>query len=434
MTVTLHNRLFLVALFGASLLWHACDELTESEPLNKRTVAKVEKTDDVVKKCLAIKDGDILTEPQNATYKNVGFVLMLNSQGRLSSICTGYLVKPDVVLTAQHCIANNSQVPRLPERVLFTFTDLDSIIKAVQENRPWDATEVKSIIPWAEQGQPFRDVALLHLTKRYDETYIPFDLMQNPVPTPNTDIVMVGYGNYVKEGEAAETFDQGIRRIGTAKFIGYDDEPFPQFNNPDFIRVANYMNLEPSGAKKQMICQGDSGSSVFWDQGHTNFIAGVTSMQIIANYTEEFEAYDDCENSALGLFVPSHEIRDWVNGELTNINESYALPTYSSFEAKIDNISETPAADTLSLTITRHMDNGLAIAESAITATLCKQNCGRYADLSAPVTKGLSVLVTVEKVEDKFVITRTTVEPISRIVHAAINCVIAIVTGQRFGF
>lgn len=344
--------------------------------------------------CAKLHNGDELSEDQEKIYGNVGFLLIF-SRGTLSSICSGYLIRSDVVLTAQHCIADNNQNPYDPEDFEFTFDSLSKMVKDQENNIPRNVKSIQSVIPWSEAGEQYRDVALLKLRTGYDELHAPFDLMQTSVPDNKALITLSGYGNYVK-GRDTQTFDQGNRLIGQGKFNSYTDiEQFPDFDNSNFIESADYLSVLPdTTGRNQMICQGDSGSSAFWDNGAMVNIVGVTSMQDTRGDSPEAA----CVNSAEGLFVPAHRIRPWVNQQLTNINSKYVMETYTTLKGEVLDIVKGTNSDKVKVKLVGFIDNGLALTGDEFTFDLCKnESCKVSPTLYSAMGKDSLVLFKIKQ-------------------------------------
>jgi secreted trypsin-like serine protease len=359
-----------IAIFVTSSCLNACngnplfkESQSAKSPESQSNQKNRASADDDV--CLFVRSGTELNVDQKKQFGGVGLLALVDNAGAVQGICTGMLIRPDVVLTAQHCVADENQVPYQPSQLVYTLEPSNASVRRA----------VKSVIQWAEKTTPpsvYRDVALVVLDKPFDESFPIFDIKQTLAEAGNgiSDLTMVGFGGYTDGGNAA-TYSVGTRRFGLAKFNGIAQNiPFPDYANVNYLGNGDYISLLP-GTTGQIICGGDSGSSLFWNNGFSRQIVGVTSMGAASGTT----AADQCASTAEGLFVPSHQIRNWVSAKLGEIKPGDKLESYSLIEATLKSKVDSATGSDIELSEIKYLDNGIGITGTELKTQICSKDC-----------------------------------------------------------
>jgi hypothetical protein len=169
----------------------------------------------------------------NDGHPNVGLVVILDQRGTLADACTGTLIAPTVVLTAEHCL------PDLPPGYKFVVTFDPTVDFTQHDNGFIQVTGVETNVKY--------DVGVLRLARPVDiePARLPGEnaLEQYKKPVSFTD---VGYG----VDRAGETdFAHLTRRTLTSRLVELTDTLL-------FTRSSH-------GG----ICKGDSGGPVFSNSG-----------------------------------------------------------------------------------------------------------------------------------------------------------------------
>lgn len=248
--------------------------------------------------CFHIRSGDEVTQGSEAEseYEAVGKITVRSRLGSL--MCTGTLIKPNVVLTAKHCVETSGGQ---------TFPASSFAFKLNNGTR---ATSVSKVIPWDQSTH--RDVALLVLKSNYAETIPYYQVESQKLDWDNgTELTAVGFGGYT-DGQDIGSYSDGIKRIGQMRYSGYRDNGY-------FGDVVDNVYLLPGSEKEQMICPGDSGSSLFSKTGGTNTIVGVASLgatnRRVYHYTQQ------CHYGAAAYYVPAYSFKSWVDDKLKNVGK-----------------------------------------------------------------------------------------------------------------
>jgi hypothetical protein len=335
---------------------------------------------------------------------------LINAQGVVQGICTGMLVRPDVVLTAQHCVADVNQVPYQPTQLVYTLDANPIQAQGILNISSPAARRVSSIVQWAERTTPpsiFRDVALVKLSNPFNENFPIFDIRQTSIDSQAgiTDLIMSGYGGYTN-GANANTYSVGQRLYGAATFSGYSEAPFPEFNNPNYVGTGDYLRIVP-GAQGQIICGGDSGSSLFWDGGSMRSIVGVTSLGL----SQAATAGQQCATTSEGLFVPAHQIRGWVSTKLGEIKMGDKLESYTVLQATIKAATPVATGQSLVLSDIKLLDDGLRLGTNELTANVCEKDCPNLTEITGELKAGQRM--TLRLVKSGEVLNVTQVRPLT---------------------
>jgi hypothetical protein len=200
--------------------------------------------------------------------------------------CTGTLIRPDVVLTAGHCVEPKFIGGEIPGFTL----DNDTVSApptvvlgdhAVQH--PMFDINVE-MVPGLQQ---FWDVGLLFLA----EPITSVEPMTMATPTEagafaaNQDLAIVGYGR-----TSDATFDSGVKYDAIASLISWNDSE---------IQIGN-------GNDSPQNCNGDSGGPAIADFGDGPRLVGIVSRS--------FTLDDDCLHGGIDTRVDYY--RQWVLDQL----------------------------------------------------------------------------------------------------------------------
>lgn len=273
---------------------------------------------------IGIRGGKIVASGSDAEaeYHTVG--KLIGKLGTSGSLCTGNLIAPNFILTADHCVHENDVA--LTE---FTFQQNEGYAKAI-------ASQVFRY----DGPSPFRDVALVMLDGFFDETLAYPRLMKRALPTEYTGnaLQMVGFGGYTNQ-LSLSTYRIGEKRRGDATFAGYENV------SADFLGgEVDFLTAAPGPENGEVICQGDSGSSLLYTKGPFNMVVGVTSIgefdtTQFMNPNNGTQA-EKCHYGTKGYFVPSFRVYDWINSTIKAQEPNYRnLDTDILITGIIDSVS-----------------------------------------------------------------------------------------------
>lgn len=187
-------------------------------------------------------------------------VVALTAQGQ--QFCTGTLIRPDVVITAAHC---------LPPNVPFNYTSID-VFFGTDVNGPGEFAPVAS--GWTHPGwndnEFLYDIGLVRLAQPVAVAPVPFrtDFMGNDMV--GTQVRITGFG--ITQNGAN---DSGLKRVATTEVSSVYQGVFD-------------MAIAPSGT-----CSGDSGGPAFIMNNGVEELAGIHSRS-------------DCVSSAIDTTVPDY--------------------------------------------------------------------------------------------------------------------------------
>ncbi len=310
--------------------------------------------------CLGIRSGT-LVEPDSefaAKYSSVGSI---DADG---AICTGNLIAPNVVLTAGHCVEEVTQPGPNPNdppvrRANPLRTDPALITFTLGE-------KVRSIVDVIYyQDSPYQDVALLVLDEAFDETVSYYEMVRSRLTaTQVTEVVMIGNGVFTDGANTANASVLDLR-AGTANFAGYT-------NTSLFIDSVPSLRVTPKAAGGQLVCPGDSGSSLFWDSPAQPRITGITSFGSVADNTNSITA---CASAIDAFFVPADSIATWVDAQLEALEVQPARPAESVMVATITNLENDTDGKMLTLGGIAYVSDGLGLAQTSQQAVLCSTEC-----------------------------------------------------------
>ena len=227
-------------------------------------------------------------------YPSVG---SLWSDGFGGSSCTGTLIRPDVVLTAAHCIEPEFLGDEIPGFTLAndTVSTTPVVVPGLRyvQHPQFDI----NLDPGAGVGQ-FYDVGLLWLTQEITTT----DPMLIATPAEagaglvaGLDLQLVGYGR-----TSNETFDGGIKHDAIAELVAFN---------------ASELQISPGGGAPQN-CHGDSGGPAIVDFGDGQRVVGVVSRSAAAK--------NDCDDG--GIDTRPDFYLQWIEDEIAAACAGGACP------------------------------------------------------------------------------------------------------------
>jgi endonuclease G len=214
------------------------------------------------------------------------------------SSCTGTLIRPDVVLTAAHCVEPDFLGDEMPGFTLAndtTTTPPPVIVPGLRyvQHPQFDI----NVEPASGLGQ-FYDVGLLFLSQPITTT----DPMTVATPAEATaglvaglDLQLVGYGR-----TSNETFEGGVKHDAVADLVGFNDSE---------------LQISPGGGAPQN-CHGDSGGPAIVDFGAGPRVVGIVSRSAAAK--------PDCDDG--GIDTRADFYLQWVNDEINAACEGGACP------------------------------------------------------------------------------------------------------------
>jgi hypothetical protein len=138
-------------------------------------------------------------------------------------------------------------------------------------------------------------------------------------------------------------------------------------------------------------------------------------------YTSGNTTAQQCAGTVQGLFVPSHQIRSWINTKLKTIPNEKELMTYTTLFGRVTALGNNEAGTGLlsvRVKAEEYLDNGLGMAtDFEFTAKICGENCPHQTVRQGTLAVNESVVAKVYKVGEEFylhTIAFDTVAPLSQ--------------------
>jgi hypothetical protein len=205
----------------------------------------------------AIQGGSV--DPRDTS---VVAVAMTDGNGYIVRTCSGTLVAPNLVLTAQHCVAEATPYVDCRTSVFGPSTDpqrLRVTFSASMWSRDADWLHVTEVVRPAGNSVCGNDVALLMLATSVDpESALPIPPRLDELPAREEEYAAVGYGT-----TSGDSDDAGLRRRRNALRV---------------VCVGDACSSRQVEAAEWRgdhgICNGDSGGPAIDEEG---FVIGVTS-------------------------------------------------------------------------------------------------------------------------------------------------------------
>jgi len=205
--------------------------------------------------------------------------------------CTGTLIHPRVVVTADHCITRSNGA-----------LDPNSIAIGIEEQTEITRNHIHRILKIIRH--PIEDIALLILQKA--STITPVSIATTVEVESATNVHLVGFGN----SDAAGLIGYGTKREVNVPMQWVKTKP----PHPDLDDAAQALGFDPdtefvAGRKGsgQDSCTGDSGGPAYIRDGAARALAGATSRA-----TDEHN--DVCGDG--GVYVRLDAVRPWIDGIL----------------------------------------------------------------------------------------------------------------------
>ncbi|MBO9532327.1 MAG: trypsin-like serine protease [Solirubrobacteraceae bacterium] len=291
-------------------------------------------------------------------------IFATDAQG--TRLCTGTLISANWVVTAAHCIADesNASVAISPDNV-FVAANVTSTQNAGNALVSAHSTSVHPGFSWVDASW---DVALIELDHTVNTTpfALPDPLRANTYVVGSSDNV-AGFGR----SQASNSASSGTLRSGRIEQVGGNA---CETYNPG---SGEYSDCYLPGSARQATCFGDSGGPlVRYDstQGGAPVVWGITST-----------GPDPCDAATGGQFAPSYETRviavvDWLKATMSG---STFVPTPSA-SVRTSGVSTATKSNTGNGTVnssgaTRAPagGTGIGIFQAKLSAKVSRKKAGK---------------------------------------------------------
>lgn len=223
--------------------------------------------------------------------------------------CTGTLIRPDVVLTAAHCVLNEGYSS--PVYVTIGRIELED---GHSDNERATTFRTVASIPHPEYdgiGSP-KDVALLLLNA---SSRAPPVRLSDGTPEEGAEAWVVGYGiqkmgTFEKTGRPAAIMSGRLQKTKLrVEQNSFCDVPEADFRTPDGLLCTAGVKLGSSA------CRGDSGGGLFLMAGNG---AKKDVVQVgIVSYGDA-----QCSSEEAGIFTDVAHVKEWVTSEMTHLEKA----------------------------------------------------------------------------------------------------------------
>lgn len=241
-------------------------------------------------------------------------VLAVASQlRRAQALCTGTLIAPNLVLTAQHCVASTDELVNCQTSEFGTAYAPQNIRVSPNTslNRGADFYPVREVqVPPGAGGVCGSDIALIILDGQFSNAIVPMAPRLDSTVIAGEVYTAVGFGDALDEG------DPGIRRARAGLEVACGPE---QCRLPSALTSTEFIG-------DSSVCEGDSGGPALDRDGE---ILGVVSR-----------GEEDCGATVYSAVAPW---RDWILSVTTRAIELGNYPAPSWYTTLDD---ATPGSDT----------------------------------------------------------------------------------------
>ncbi len=246
-----------------------------------------------------VMDGDF--------YGTVGLRLPLDK----GEVCTGTLIRPNVVVTAAHCVLDTDDFTgevverRMPSEIVVVAGD-----PQIRDGDPAFDYDVQTIIPHeaypnmeassdpSSLGEHHDDIALLVLTRNV-VSLTPVEVL----PVAELDTFLTDGEFVTLTGYGARAVESGVTTMVGDLYIA--DAPYLDRSARDLLVGAlDEADLEPDS------CEGDSGGPGYVFDGVTPFLVGASSRA----RADGFPGRDLCGSGGVYTLVPAYAT--WIGDKL----------------------------------------------------------------------------------------------------------------------